>query len=81
VPQQQLDGNLMVTTYSSGLNDIEVILYTVKGGTHALHFPTIDLIWRFFELHLIQVCFTRNFSFCWHNILLLFFVDRVIKNR
>ena len=53
VPQQQVEGNLTVTTYSGGLNVTEVVLYTVKGGTHGWLWaiPTTDLVWRFFELH------------------------------
>ena len=53
VPQQQVEGNLTVTTYSGGLNGTEVVLYTVKGGTHGWlwEIPTTDLVWRFFELH------------------------------
>ncbi len=53
VPRQQVEGNLTVTTYSGGLNGTEVVLYTVKGGTHGWlwEIPTTDLVWRFFELH------------------------------
>ncbi len=53
VPQQQVKGNLTVTSYSGGLNGTEVVLYTVNGGRHGWlpEIPTTDLIWRFFELH------------------------------
>jgi polyhydroxybutyrate depolymerase len=52
-PQQQVEGNLTVTTYSGGLNGTEVVLYTVKGGTHGWlwEIPTTQLVWSFFEQH------------------------------
>jgi poly(3-hydroxybutyrate) depolymerase len=46
-------GNNTVTTYGGGLNGTEVVLYTLNGIGHAWHaeIPTIDIVWRFFELH------------------------------
>ena len=52
---QQQVGNNTVTTYGGGSNGTEVVLYTVIGATHSQTFanpiPTLDLVWRFLELH------------------------------
>ncbi len=53
VQRQQVANNVTATTYSGGSNGTEVVLYTVIGGTHArlAEITTIDLVWRFLELH------------------------------
>ncbi|MEM2351345.1 MAG: PHB depolymerase family esterase [Thermoproteota archaeon] len=47
-------GNVIKTTYSQGINNTEVILYTIKDGTHSWSFngiSTTNTIWEFFEGH------------------------------
>jgi len=55
VQRQQVTNNVTETTYSGGSNGTEVVLYTVIGATHSQTFanpiPTLDLVWRFLELH------------------------------
>ncbi|MEM3712975.1 MAG: PHB depolymerase family esterase [Thermoproteota archaeon] len=49
------NGRIVKTTYAGGLNDTEVVLYTITDGGHDIWnsagIPTTDLIWDFFKKH------------------------------
>ncbi len=51
VARRERNGNILKTTYASGQNGTEVVLYSIVEGTHTWSSPTTALVWDFFATH------------------------------